>query len=118
MRVQQVAFAVLFGGAVDPVNRLDALLDVPEGVCYWSVRAIDGGLLASDWSEEQMYPHYISWPQEVTDVAQGDIQWADFDGDGDLDLAICGDPDYFDYFKTYILSIISKFLSRITKSNN
>jgi len=81
-------------------------LEVPPGVYYWSVRAIDSGLAASAWSGEQVchfglgdadgdgdadlddfveFRGCLNGPGDV--LPDSDWRCFDFDGDLDLDLA-------------------------------
>ena len=77
-------------------------LSLLPGTYYWSVQAIDGNLNGSAFSEENIIELNYDWQslnfhgiidRTIPGETEGKVAWADFDNDGDLDLAVIGKDD-------------------------
>jgi len=65
---------------------------LPPDTYYWSVRAVDGALARSEWSQESqlVVQQFVSSQQRLRALKEAAMSWADFDQDGDQDLAVLG----------------------------
>ncbi|MFL2982766.1 MAG: hypothetical protein ACJZ12_00060 [Candidatus Neomarinimicrobiota bacterium] len=65
---------------------------VPHGTYYWSVQTIDATGIASSWSEEDtlFISRLVSSTQSLPGVYFSSAGWADYNDDGELDLALTG----------------------------
>jgi hypothetical protein len=65
---------------------------LPPDTYYWSVRAVDGALARSAWSQESqlVVQQFVSSQQRLRALKEAAMSWGDFDQDGDQDLAIMG----------------------------
>ncbi|MGD1921831.1 MAG: FG-GAP-like repeat-containing protein, partial [Pleurocapsa sp.] len=54
---------------------------------YWSVQAVDGGYLGSEFAAESSFT-YLPYDETPTDIdpVNGNSAWGDYDNDGDFDL--------------------------------
>ncbi|MDA0708673.1 MAG: VCBS repeat-containing protein, partial [bacterium] len=75
-------------------NRKTVQLSIPlaRDTYYWGVRAVDGGLLASKESQEDLFrvQDLVNTTHVIRQVQNSALAFADYDNDGDLDLAISG----------------------------
>ena len=65
---------------------------LPPDTYYWSVRAVDGALGRSAWSQESqvVVQQFVSSQQRLRALKEASMSWGDFDQDGDQDLAVIG----------------------------
>ena len=65
---------------------------VPHGTYYWSVQTIDATGATSSWSEEDtlFISRLVSSTQSLPGVYFSSAGWADYNDDGELDLALTG----------------------------
>ncbi|MBI2504555.1 MAG: Ig-like domain-containing protein [Candidatus Latescibacteria bacterium] len=65
---------------------------LPPDTYYWSVRAVDGALARSAWSQESqvVVQQFVSSDQRLRALKEAAMSWGDFDQDGDQDLVIMG----------------------------
>ena len=75
-------------------NRKTIQLSIPlaRDTYYWSVRAVDGGFLTSNESQEDLFrvQDLVSATHTTRQLQNSALAFADYDNDGDLDLAIMG----------------------------
>lgn len=78
------------------------LLNLKPGTYYWAVQTIDGNYESSDFSDEQTFTLTNEWYEvnmrgiinrTIPGQDESEIKWADFDNDGDLDLAMVGETN-------------------------
>lgn len=75
-------------------NRKTVQLSIPlaRDTYYWSVRTVDGGLLTSGESQEDLFrvQDLVNSTHVLRQLQNSALALADYDNDGDLDLAISG----------------------------
>ena len=91
-----VSFGKLTGTSLE-------LTGLDEGTYYWSVQAIDQDFEGSPFAPENSFEFSppdlldvtaLTFPQGLPEgLSSGDLSWADFDNDDDLDLLILGESD-------------------------
>ncbi len=66
--------------------------EIPHGNYYWSVQTIDASGVASDWSSEDtlFIARLVTSTQSLPGVWFSSAGWADYNQDGELDLALTG----------------------------
>ncbi|MEM7374854.1 MAG: FG-GAP-like repeat-containing protein [Bacteroidota bacterium] len=79
------------------------LRGLPTGTYFWSVQSVGQDLEGSDFSTEGTFSfttpsfvhnniNYLDLPGSLpASFSKGDLNWVDYDGDADLDLAVTGD---------------------------
>jgi hypothetical protein len=75
-------------------NRKTIQLSIPlaRDTYYWSIRVVDGGFLTSDESQEDLFrvQDLVSATHVTRQLQNSALAFADYDNDGDLDLAMSG----------------------------
>ena len=75
-------------------NRKTVQLSIPlaRDTYYWSIRTVDGGFLTSQESQEDLFrvQDLVSSTHVIRQLQNSALAFADYDNDGDLDLAISG----------------------------
>lgn len=78
-----------------------AIRDLQPGTYYWSVQAISAAWEGINFAAEQSFTlqnadfedvsALVSLNSDVKGLRNGDLEWADYDNDDDLDLVVLGD---------------------------
>ena len=67
---------------------------IPGADYYLSIQTIDHAFTGSQFTGElnlkTQSPYFYRLQPGITGVKSGELEWGDYDSDGDLDLAICG----------------------------
>jgi len=81
-------------GQSNMANRKTVKLSIPlaRDTYYWSVRAVDGGYRTSNESQEDLFrvQDLVSSTHIIRQLQNSALAFADYDNDGDIDLAISG----------------------------
>ncbi len=90
-------------GNVGSTNTVQLAIPLARDTYYWSVRAVDGGFLASNESQEEIFrvEDLVSSLQILRPLRNSAMAWGDYDNDGDPDLALAG-RDIDGFARTFI----------------
>ena len=72
------------------------IIELEPGAYYWSVQAIDGSFAGSGFAQERTFrlTEFTNIQAGLSGVQNSSLAWGDFDGDGDLDIAMTGDTGF------------------------
>ena len=67
-------------------------LQLPPGIYYWSVQAVDGAFAGSAFAAENSFAikAFTDISAGLLGVQDGSVSWGDYDGDLDLDILVTG----------------------------